>query len=179
MTYVGLYVDGSLYDSWETNDLVVERYVPEIPADCGETVDVELVSMNLVSVEPVTVDATSFTTPSPEPPVAEDVLSVGFEAYGECAFGDLEACLGCTVTIILWAQDISDGDAYPVTNVALWLDGGPGPEYDSGSVSTGYFEHTYPYEEAWCGDTIEIEVRATNSIGQAIAIDSFTTPSHP
>jgi hypothetical protein len=108
--------------------------------------------------------------------VAEDVLYVGFEAYGECTFNHLEECLGCTVAIFLWAEDTSSGDTYPVTNVALWLDGEL--EYHSGSISTGYFEHTYPYDEAWCGDTIQIEVIATNSIGQAVATGSFTTPSH-
>jgi hypothetical protein len=62
--------------------------------------------------------------------------------------------------------------------VSLWLDGEL--EYNSGPISTGYFEHTYPYEEAWCGDTIQIEVIAMNLIGlEAVAADSFTTPSHP
>ena len=177
VTYVGLYVDGSLYDSWETTDIVVERYVPDIPADCGETIDIELVAMNLVSAEPVTVDTASFTTPSPPPPVPEQVLHVGFEGYAQCTFNQFEECLGCTATISLWAEDISSGDVYPVTDVALWLDGVPA--YNSGPISEDFFEYDYEFP-AGCGQTIQIEVIAMNLIGlEAIAADSFTTPSHP
>jgi len=175
VTYVGLYVDGSLYDSWETNDVIVKRYVTDIPADCEETIEVELVAMNLVSVEPVTVDTASFTTPSP--PVPEEVLHVGFEGHAQCTFNQFEECLGCTATISLWAEDISSGDIYPVTSVALWLDGVP--VYNSGPISEDYFEYDYEFP-AGCGQTIQVEVIAMNLIGlDAVAAGSLTTPSHP
>ena len=120
------------------------------------------------------------TTPSPPPPVAEDVLSVGWDATCECFFTIYDSeyeCDGCTVTIDFRAEDISSGGNYPVTDVVLKLDGAVA--YDSGSISTGYFQHTHLYEEAWCGDTIEIEVIATNSIGQVIAYGSLTCPWQP
>jgi len=114
------------------------------------------------------------------PPDVEDVLEVSWDATCECWFTTWDSqyeCDECTVTIDFWAQDISSGGNYPVTNVVLKLNGAV--EYDSGSISTNYFAHTYVYEEAWCGDTIAIEVRAKNSIGEAIAADSLTCPSHP
>jgi hypothetical protein len=192
VTYVGLYIKGLLYDSWETNDMVVERYVYDIAADCGETIDVDLVATNLETdhlpedFEGIIVgDVTktwpkTVTMPSPPPPVAEDVLEVGWDATCECFFTVYDSeyeCDGCTVTIDFRAEDISSGDIYPVTNVVLKLDGAVA--YDSGSISTGYFQHTHLYEEAWCGDTIEIEVIATNSIGQVIAYGSLTCPWQP
>jgi hypothetical protein len=174
VTYVGLYVDGSLYHSWETSDVVVERHVSDIPADCGETIDLELVAMNLVSVEPITVDTASFTTPSPPPPVSEEVLHVGFEGYYECTFNQFEECVGCTATISFWAEDTSSGDIYPVTHVALWLDGELA--YDPGPISEDFFEYEYEFP-AGCGETIQIKVVAMNLIGlDAIAAGSLTTP---
>jgi len=126
--------------------------------------------------EAIIVGDVSRTMPSPPPPVAEDVLSVGFEAYAECTFLE-DACLGCTVTIFFWAEDISSGDIYPVTDVVLRLDGVPW--FESGPISENYFEYEYELE-AWCGETIWIEVIAMNLIGlEAIAADSITTPSHP
>jgi hypothetical protein len=175
ITYVGLYVDGSLYDSWETNDIIVERHVPDIPADCEETIEVELVAMNLVSVEPVILDTASFTTPSP--PGQEEVLHVGFEGHAQCTFNQLEECVGCTVTISFWAEDISSGNMYPVTSLALWLDGVP--VYNSGPISADYFQDDYEFP-AGCGQTIQVEVMAVNLIGlDAVAAGSLTTPSHP
>ena len=127
-------------------------------------------------MEPITVGTASFTTPSPPPPVAEDVLSVGFEAYAECTFLE-DACLGCDVTISFWAEDISSGDIYPVTDVVLRLDGVPW--FEPGPISENFFEYEYELP-AWCGQTIQIEVIAMNLIGlEAIAADSFTTPSQP
>jgi len=122
------------------------------------------------------------------PPDVEDVLQVGWEATCECFFTTYDSqyeCDGCTVTIDFWAEDISSGGSYPVTNVVLMADGddpllGPALWYDSGSISTEFFEHVYEFGEAWCGETIEIEVIATNSIGlEAIADGSLTCPSHP
>jgi hypothetical protein len=112
----------------------------------------------------------------PEIPPAEEVLSVGFEAYAECTFLE-DVCSGCDVTISFWAEDISSGDIYPVTNVVLMLDGVPW--FESGPISTGYFEDVVE-READCGQTIEIEIIAMNLIGlEAIAVDSITTPSEP
>ena len=112
----------------------------------------------------------------PEIPPAEEVLSVGFEAYAECTFLE-DVCSGCYVTISFWAEDISSGGIYPVTDVVLRLDGVPW--FESGSISTGYFEDVVE-READCGQTIEIEIIAMNLIGlEAIAVDSITTPSQP
>ena len=106
----------------------------------------------------------------------EEVLYIGFEAHAECNYMELE-CLGCIVTIFFWAEDISTGDIYPVTNVILRLDGGLWS--DSGAISTGYYENMVELQ-ADCGQTIEIELVAMNLIGlEAIATDSITTPSHP
>ncbi|MFP3897966.1 MAG: hypothetical protein ACLFVD_01430 [Dehalococcoidia bacterium] len=177
VTYVGLYINGWLYDSWETADVIVERHIPDIPAECGETIDIALVAMNLVSVEPVVVNTASFTTPMPSPPSAEEVLRVGFEAYVECAFNQYEECTGCEVTIYFWAEDISSEDTYPVTNVVLRLDGVP--SYDSNPISEDLFEYEYEFP-AGCGQTIQIEVIATNLIGlEAISAGPLTTPSQP
>jgi hypothetical protein len=105
----------------------------------------------------------------------EDVLYAGFEAHAECTF-DPE-CVGCIVTIFFWAEDISSGGIYPVTNVILRLDGMPW--FDSGPISTGYYENIVELQ-AYCGETIEIELVAMNLIGlEAIATDSITTPLYP
>jgi len=104
----------------------------------------------------------------------EEVLYVGFEAHAECTF-DPE-CVGCIVTIFFWAEDISSGGIYPVTNVVLKIDG---VVWSDESISTGYYENSVGMQ-ADCGETIEIEVIAMDLIGlEAIAADSFTTPSHP
>jgi len=64
-----------------------------------------------------------------------------------------------------------------VTSVILRLDGVP--VYNSGPISEDFFEYDYEFP-AGCGQTIQIEVVAMNLIGlEAIAADSFTTPSHP
>ena len=103
-------------------------------------------------------------------------VEVGFNATTECTFLE-DACLGCDVTISFWAEDISSGDSYPVTDVVLGLDGVP--SYDSGPISKNYFEYEYELESD-CGQTIEIEIIAMNLIGlEAIAADSITTPSQP
>jgi PKD repeat protein len=118
--------------------------------------------------------ATVMVVPPEIPP--EEVLYVGFEAHAECSFDHLE-CLGCLVTIFFWAEDISSGDIYPVTNVILRLNGVG--VFNSGTISTAYFDHIVE-REAGCGETIEIELVAMNLIGlEAIATDSITTPSHP
>jgi hypothetical protein len=101
-------------------------------------------------------------------------LEVGFNATAECTFLEDE-CLGCNVTISFWAEDISSGDICPVTDVVLRLDGVPW--FESGPISTGYFEDMVELE-ADCGQTIEIEVLAMNlDEMEATAVDSFTTPS--
>jgi len=120
-------------------------------------------------------DTATVMVATPEIP-PEEVLSVGFKAYAECTFLE-EVCSGCDVTISFWAEDISSGDIYPVTDVVLRLDGVPW--FESGPISTGYLEDVVE-READCGQTIEIEIIAMNLIGlEAIAVDSITTPSHP
>ncbi|MBA7699564.1 hypothetical protein ES703_108262 [subsurface metagenome] len=109
-----------------------------------------------------------------ELPPAETVLYAGFEAYAEC-IRDQWGCY-CDVTIFFWAEDLTGGD-YPVTNVVLNINGVPW--FNSGSISTGYYEN-FVGMEADCGETIEIEIRAMNLVGlEVIGTDFFTTPVPP
>lgn len=80
-------------------------------------------------------------------------------------YGYQYVCDHCTLTISFRAEDISSGDRYPVTNVALIVDGVT--VYDSGDagpISVPYFEQIYVHQ-AGCGETTQIEVRARNSAG--------------
>jgi len=101
----------------------------------------------------------------------EEVLEVGWLANWECSFYG-ETCTGCTVTIDFWGKDISSGGNYPVTNVVLKVNWAV--KRDSGSISQSYYGDTYLYYDALYGDTIYIEARATDSVGEAIASGSLT-----
>jgi len=68
------------------------------------------------------------------------------------------------------------GDIYPVTTVILRLNGVG--VFNSGSISTAYFDHIVE-REAYCGETIEIELIAMNLIGlEAIVTETIVTPTH-
>ena len=104
ITYAALYVNEEPYDSWEIHTPFFDQYISDIPAECGEHVGLELVPMNPVSVEPIVVATTYFTTPTPPPPVGEDVLCAYVDAEYECTCDQLGTCIDCDVYII-WEDD--------------------------------------------------------------------------
>jgi len=57
-------VDGYVWYTWESIGEVYHSGSVSGEADCGQSIEVELVAMNLVSVEPLIVTG-SFTTPIP------------------------------------------------------------------------------------------------------------------
>jgi hypothetical protein len=116
--------------------------------------------------------ATVMVVPPELPP--EEVLYAYLHVYTECTYYDLE-CVSCTLTISFEAEDISTGGVYPVTNVILYIDGVPW--FDSGPISTDYYENVVGMQ-AFCGETINIELVAMNLVGLTVNVPkTITTPS--
>lgn len=111
-------------------------------------------------------------TPTPTPIVqTQDVLKVDFGARVSSA-RDATGCRS-TVVISFAGRDLTGG-SIPVTRVVLKVNGAVW--HDSGSVSTVRYEYTVE-KQTGCGQTLNIEVTATNKNGQiATATGSITTP---
>ncbi len=106
------------------------------------------------------------------PPEPQEVLSAGFEYDADCIWDEL-GC-DCYVIIDFWAEDISSLGDYPVTRVILYIDGVP---FDSGDIYTDYYWDSVEIE-AFCGQTIHIEIVAMNLVGLTVTGDEyFTTPT--
>ena len=51
VTYVALYINGGLFDSWQMSTTYFEQDIDLPGVGCGETIEVELVAMNLIGLE--------------------------------------------------------------------------------------------------------------------------------
>jgi len=107
-------------------------------------------------------------------PIAEDVLYGYLEVGAYCQCDQYAQCLYCDVSAYFEITDLTQGD-YPITNVALYL--GADKVFDSGTINTTYYAHTYPFPGAACGASYTFKVVATNSIGlQVMPVESVPTP---
>jgi hypothetical protein len=177
ITYVGLYVNGELWDSWDVNTSHFEKTINDIPAGCGEIIETELVALNLVSTAPIVVATETFITPIvSEPPEPSEVLYGELMVSYQCTCNQDKMCMYCTVSATFSATDLTQG-SYPITNVVLYLNGVK--VFDSGTINTTYYTHTFTLSDATCNTTYNFQMIATNSVGlQVMPTKPITTPTH-
>ena len=111
------------------------------------------------------------TTP---PPPTEKVLDTSLTPSARSVWDES----GChsTLTIAFDAIDLTGGDM-PVTSVVLKVNGEVW--HDSSSISTEHYQNSVS-REVGCGETLLIELIATNAIAQTVTdTESITTPMPP
>jgi len=124
----------------------------------------------------VTVNCLSPTEPSDEPLPAEQTLHVSFQLTGQCSRS--EAGCSCTANYTVDAEDVSQGDKYPVTNTKLEVNDGSGwvEWHNSGDISLSSYHYPGQKTGVACGKTFSVRATAANSIGQTVtATGTFTT----
>lgn len=112
----------------------------------------------------------------PVPPVPQNTLYVAFAAQANCSSSG-EEC-SCNLSISFDGKDLTVGD-YPVKRVVLKVNGSVW--HDSGTIIPGSADskvyHRTAQKTVSCGVTYNIEITATNSIGQTLtSTGSITTP---
>jgi hypothetical protein len=110
-------------------------------------------------------------TPPPTDLPTQTILQASVAVSGK----SVQSGEACTSTIIISydGTDLTGGD-YPVTRVVLTVNGSVW--HDSGSISQTQYHHVESRSAA-CGQTFNISVAVTNSIGRtATASGSYTTP---
>ena len=98
-----------------------------------------------------------------EPVEPSDVLE-GYVSIGAKCTCEGTSCVNCDVSIYFYAEDLTGGD-YPVTEIALYIDGGL---YDIWTVHTTFFEQYINLPGAGCRE-IEVGIAATNSVGLEVS----------
>ena len=107
-------------------------------------------------------------------PTAETVLSGKLTVGYNCTCNQNLVCLYCNVTASFNVTDLTQG-TYPITNVVLYL--GAAKVFDSGTINTTYYSHTFSIPDATCDTTYSFTMIATNSIGLTVTVNqSRTTP---
>jgi hypothetical protein len=147
---------------------------------CGQPLQLVLEATNIYgqvarktqeSVIPIPARPEELPIPPTFPPSTQTVLQAAVAVSGE----SMSTGTGCTSTITITydGTDLTGGD-YPVTQVVLTVNGSVWD--DSGSISQTQF-HNVVSRSVGCGQTFNVSVSATNSLGQtATASGSFTTP---
>lgn len=111
----------------------------------------------------------------PAPPPPQQTLYAAFMAQVQSIVNQ-QGC-SSTLTISFDGKDLTGGE-YPITSVKLKVTG-PGftRTYDSKPVQNPNHHDTKSYSGLACGQTFNIEVTVTNSIGQTVtSTGSITTP---
>ena len=98
----------------------------------------------------------------PLPPI-QQTLDVSFDGRGQCTATQTKC--SCNLVISVEGKDLTGG-SYPVTNVTLTVNGNVWD--DSGSISETHYTKTVE-RTVDCDKTFNIEVTATNSIGQTVS----------
>ena len=108
--------------------------------------------------------------PQDEPlPTVQETLYTGLEADGQCMA--TQSSCSCNMVISIEGTDLTDGN-YPVTNVTLMVNGNNW--HDSGPISeTSYTKTVEKVVE--CDSEFNIEVIATNSIGQTLSATGYVS----
>jgi hypothetical protein len=102
--------------------------------------------------------------PQDEPlPPLQETLYASFEGGGQCTATPTQC--SCNLVISIEGKDLTGG-SYPVTNVTLTVNGDVWD--DSGSISETHYTKTVE-RTVDCDKTFNIEVTATNSIGQTVS----------
>jgi hypothetical protein len=105
----------------------------------------------------------------------EDVLYGHLGAETGCSCPELE-CVSCTSTLTLTAEDISTGDLYPVTYVALYIGEGL---FDIWEPNAPYFTYTIPGLEVGCYGLVNVTMIARNSIGLEVEVSITIDTTSP
>lgn len=108
----------------------------------------------------------------PLPPLQE-TLYVSFDGGGQCTA--TQSLCSCNLSISIEGKDLTGG-SYPVTNVTLTVNGGIWD--DSGNISETHYTKTVE-RVVDCDKTFNIEVTATNSIGQTVSSTGSVTTARP
>lgn len=98
----------------------------------------------------------------PLPPI-QQTLYVSFDGRGQCTATQTKC--SCNLMISVEGKDLTGG-SYPVTNVTLTVNGDIWD--DSGSISETHYSKTVE-RVVDCYKTFNIEVNATNSVGQTLS----------
>jgi hypothetical protein len=111
----------------------------------------------------------------PAPPPPQQTLYAAFMAQVQSTVTQ-EGC-SSTLTVSFDGKDLTGGE-YPITSVKLKVTGPSGTrEYDSKPISNPDHHDTKSWSGLDCGETFNIEVTVTNSIGQTVtSTGSITTP---
>ncbi|MFC2008938.1 hypothetical protein ACFLUT_02675, partial [Chloroflexota bacterium] len=177
----GLLPEGTTtYDSTVTEDVLCgQRFILEVEATnvygqvVRETREVAIAApAKQQDWTPPPVTPPPYTPPPDgEPPPTHTILQAAVAVSGK-SVQDGEVCTS-TITISYDGTDLTGGD-YPVTRVVLTVNGSVW--HDSGSISQTQFHHVESRSAA-CGQTFNISVTVTNSIGRtATSSGSYTTP---
>jgi hypothetical protein len=108
----------------------------------------------------------------PLPPI-QQTLYTSFEGEGQCTTTQNKC--SCNLTISFEGKDLTGG-SYPVTNVTLTVNGDIWD--DSGNISETHYTRTIE-RVVDCDKTFNIEITATNSIGQKVSATGFVTTAKP
>ena len=103
----------------------------------------------------------------PIPSVVE--ISTSLDANGQC-WASQSSC-SCNMVIVIEGTDLTDG-SYPVTNVTLTVNGENW--HDSDSISETHYTRTVE-RSVNCDAEFNIEVTATNSIGQEVSATGYVS----
>jgi len=144
---------------------------------CGQVYTIEVTATDADSNKYTYREEVTIPTPQPpdEPPAPpQQTPYVAFMAQVHST-GTQEEC-SSNLTVSFDGKDLTGGE-YPITSVKLKVTGPSGTrEYDSKPISNPEHHDTKSWSGLDCGETFNIEVTVTNSIGQtATATGSITT----
>jgi hypothetical protein len=161
VTLTAIPAEGYRFVAWETDDFYTEIDDPHSPV------------LKLYITPPLKYsDMWTGTTirayfalvteePQDEPiPTLQETPYVSFEGRGQCTA--TQSSCSCNLAISIEGKDLTGG-SYPVTNVTLAVNGDIWD--DSGNISETHYTKTVE-RTVNCDMTFNIEVTATNSIGQ-------------
>ena len=108
--------------------------------------------------------------PQDEPvPSVQETLYTSLDANGQC-WASQSSC-SCNMVIVIEGTDLTDG-SYPVTNVTLVVNGENW--HDSGAILETHYTRTVE-RSVNCDAEFNIEVTATNLIGQTVSATGYVS----
>jgi len=161
VTLTAIPSEGYRFVAWETDDFHTEIEDPSSPVlKLNITPPLKLSDMWRTTTVRAYF-ALLIEEPQDEPiPTVQETIDVSFEGGGQCTA--TQSMCSCNLSISVEGKDLTGG-SYPVTNVTLTVNGDVWD--DSGSISETQYTKTVE-RTVDCDMTFNIEVTATNSIGQ-------------